>query len=102
MEPVDVSGDGVFAVRGPFEPPLLTGHEASLRHQPSRAVTPDPMAVADEIPMHPWVTIGAIRQGEGRAVMRKVNHSLPQTLAAGLVFSRLLCVAILPHPACQR
>ena len=76
---------GVFAVCGPLEPPFLTGHEAILPHQPGRSMAPDPVAVVDEIPMHPRATIGAIRQGEGRADMCKVDHVLPLTLAGRAV-----------------
>ena len=76
---------GVFIGRGLLEPSLLRGHETILPHRPGRAVAADPVAVVDEIPVHPRAAIGVVRQSEGRGDMRKIDHVLSLALAGRTV-----------------
>ena len=67
---------GMFAVRRALEAPLLPRDQLVLSHKPRRAMSPDLMALIDEISVHAGTAVGAVRQGEGRADMRQIDHVL--------------------------
>ena len=70
------NGPGVLAVRRALEAPLLTRDQPVLAHQPRCAMPPDLMALVDEVAVHARAAIGAVRQREGRADMRQIDHVL--------------------------
>ena len=67
---------GMFTVGRAFEAPLLPRDQPVLAHQPRRAMPHDLMALVDELAVHARAAIGAVRQGEGGADMREIDHVL--------------------------
>jgi hypothetical protein len=67
----------MFAVGRARESPLLPRHQLVFAHQPRRAMPPDLMPFIDEITVHAWAAIGAVRQREGRPNMRQIDQVLP-------------------------
>lgn len=69
-------GPGMFAVRRALQAPLLPRDQLVLAHQPCHGMPPDLMALIDEVKVHARATIGAVRQREGGADMRQIDHVL--------------------------
>ncbi|KPP97529.1 MAG: hypothetical protein HLUCCA12_18175 [Rhodobacteraceae bacterium HLUCCA12] len=63
-------GPGMLAVRRALEAPFLPRVQPVLTHQPRSAMPPDLMSLIDEVTVHAWAAIGAVRQREGRPDIR--------------------------------
>jgi hypothetical protein len=75
----------VLAVRRPLEAPPRTRDQLVLAHLPHRAMPPDLVPFVDEIAVHARAATGAVREREGRADMRQINHVLLLTTAGRTV-----------------
>src|ERR1700712_4031814 len=76
----------VLAVRGSFEPALLTSHELILPHQPGRPAAADRQAVVLKLPGHARASISAVRQRERGTDMGQQHHILLLMITGGSSF----------------
>jgi hypothetical protein len=66
----------MFAVRRALEAPFLPRDQLDIAHQMRRAVPPDLVPFGPEVAVHARTARGALRQREGRADMRQIDHVL--------------------------
>ncbi len=68
--------EGVLAVRGALEPPLLASPQAVVPHQPSRSAAPDLQTLVAQLVHHPRAAVSPVRQREGGAHVGQHHHVL--------------------------